>query len=171
MSFEILEGDLFTNDFNFDALAQGVNTTGIMGGGVAVEFKRRWPMMFDEYERICDTHGSALAGLMHACRAYQSAFEVDGELFYTNGPDIYNLFTQILPGKGNADLRFLQSSAIAMTLDAEEQGHANVGLPWIGCGIGGLDRWNVEHILAKVFEPSPVHFVLVQKDPVHEPLV
>lgn len=170
MSFEIIQGDLFTNDYNFDALAQGVNTQGIMGGGVAVDFKTRWPAMFRDYESRCDTYGSALAGLVHIWRPHFDSFDVDGMPHYNAGPDIYNLFSQIMPGRNNADIRLLQSAAISMTLDAEESEHLNVGLPWIGCGIGGLDRWNVEHILKKVFEPSPVHFVLVQKDQIHEPV-
>lgn len=175
MSFEILQGDLFINYFNFDALAQGVNCQGIMGGGIAVTFAKRHPQMYDDYKLRCDTYGDALAGLVHIWRPHFGAelqYDSDGDLFeaYTDGPDIYNLFTQVMPGRGNADIRLLQQAAISMVFDAEEQEHANVGLPWIGCGIGGLDRWNVHHILSRVFEPSPVHFVLVQQDQIHEPV-
>lgn len=174
MSFEIIQGDLFVNDFNFDALAQGVNCQGLMGAGIAVEFKRRWPAMYEDYQRRCKTYGNALAGLTHIWRPYFTAQEVqvgedEYESFYDAGPDIYNLFSQVMPGR-NGDYRLLQSAAIAMVLDAEESEHLNVGLPWIGCGIAGLERHNVEHILKGVFDPSPVHFVLVQQDPIHEPL-
>jgi O-acetyl-ADP-ribose deacetylase (regulator of RNase III) len=168
MTFSIIQGDLFHPDLNFDALAQGVNTQGVMGAGIAVPFHEKWPAMYEDYKRRCATYGDALGGLVHIWRPYFDAVlvEEDGEVFsqYSAGPDIYNLFSQIMPGR-NGDYRLLQSAAIAMVLDAEEQEHANVGLPWIGCGIAGLERHNVAHILKNVFDPSPVDFVLVQQEP------
>ncbi len=169
MSFEIIQGDLFINDFNFDALAQGVNCQGLMGAGIAVPFRENWPEMYEDYKDRCATYGNALAGLAHIYRN-DGITEIDGMDYYTNDTTIYNLFSQIMPGR-NGDYRLLQSAAIAMTLDAEENDYANVGLPWIGCGIAGLDRHNVHHILTAVFDPSPVHFVLVQQDEIHEPVV
>lgn len=173
MSFEILQGDLFVNDFNFDALAQGVNCQGIMGAGIAVEFKRRFPNMFLDYERRCKTYGDALGGLLHA---YHPWFDAKMELIdgdwveiFNADPTIYSLFSQVMPGR-NGDYRLLQQAAISMALDAERNEIVNVGLPWIGCGIAGLERHNVAHILKQVFDPSPVHFVLVQQDPIHEPV-
>jgi O-acetyl-ADP-ribose deacetylase (regulator of RNase III) len=173
MTFEIIQGDLFVNNFNFDALAQGVNTQGIMGAGIAVPFKTKWPAMYKDYKYRCQTYGNALAGLTHVWRPWFDGHFIelpDGEVIeqYNAGPTIYNLFSQIMPGR-NGDYRLLQSAAIAMVFDAEEQEHVNVGLPWIGCGIAGLERHNVEHILSAVFDPSPVHFVIVQQDPTHEP--
>lgn len=31
-----------------------VNTVGVMGKGVALEFKRRYPDMFESYKKICE---------------------------------------------------------------------------------------------------------------------
>lgn len=172
MSFEIVQGDLFINDFNFDALAQGVNAQGLMGAGIAVEFRKRWPEMYADYQIRCQTYGDALGGLVHIWRPYFASevlTDSEGNTYesYQNGPDIYNLFSQVMPGR-NGDYRLLQQAAISMVFDAEEQEHDNVGLPWIGCGIAGLERHNVHHILSNVFEKSNVHFVLVQQDQLHE---
>jgi O-acetyl-ADP-ribose deacetylase (regulator of RNase III) len=174
MSFEILQGDLFTNDFNFDALAQGVNCQGVMGAGIAVPFKEKWPSMYEDYKRRCAQYGDALGGLVHIWRPYfdvqlQETEEGDFYEWYVSGPTIYNLFSQVMPGR-NGDYRLLQQAAISMVFDAEENEIANVGLPWIGCGIAGLERHNVKQILKQVFDPSPVHFVLVQQDPIHAPV-
>ncbi len=46
-------GDLFSSDC--PALGQGVNTFGSMGAGIAVEFRRRWPAMYDAYRAACRT--------------------------------------------------------------------------------------------------------------------
>jgi O-acetyl-ADP-ribose deacetylase (regulator of RNase III) len=173
MSFEIIQGDLFVNDFNFDALAQGVNTQGIMGAGIAVPFREKFPNMYEDYKRRCATYGDALAGLLHVWHPWYGAKMMldKGEWVevFNSDPTIYNLFSQVMPGR-NGDYRLLQQAAIAMVLDAERNEVANVGLPWIGCGIAGLERHNVHNVLSHVFEPSPVHFVLVQQDQIHEPV-
>jgi O-acetyl-ADP-ribose deacetylase (regulator of RNase III) len=169
MTFEIVQGDLFdTSEGVFDALAQGVNCQGLMGAGIAVPFKNKWPAMYEDYKRRCAQYGDALGGLVHIWRPYFDSELIDGEVTYTDGPDIYNLFSQVMPGR-NGDYRLLQQAAISMVFDAEEQEHDNVGLPWIGCGIAGLERHNVHNIFTRIFDPSPVHFVLVQQDEIMEP--
>jgi hypothetical protein len=131
--------------------------------------------MYEDYKRRCKAYGDALGGLVHIWRPWMAAELVevsDGEYIerYQHGPTIYNLFSQVMPGR-NGNYRYLQQAAISMVFDAEENELSNVGLPWIGCGIAGLERHNVHTILSKVFEPSPVHFVLVQTDQIHEPVV
>jgi O-acetyl-ADP-ribose deacetylase (regulator of RNase III) len=44
-------GDLLTSACL--ALGHGVNTLGSMGAGIAVEFRRRWPAMYDAYREPC----------------------------------------------------------------------------------------------------------------------
>ena len=48
----ILEGDLLKS--NMQALVNTVNTVGIMGKGVALAFKKRYPDMFRDYVKRCD---------------------------------------------------------------------------------------------------------------------
>jgi len=48
----ILEGDLLKS--NMHALVNTVNTVGIMGKGVALAFKKRYPDMFRDYVKRCD---------------------------------------------------------------------------------------------------------------------
>jgi O-acetyl-ADP-ribose deacetylase (regulator of RNase III) len=177
MTFSIVQGDLFDPEFGFDALAQGVNTQGLMGAGIAVAFKDRWPDMFDDYEGRCQQFGPSLGGLVHIWRSELNAFSFvpDGfdsfelEIEFTD-VTIYNMFSQIMPGR-NGDYRLLQQAAITVLMDAEEMGYESVGLPWIGCGIAGLEKHNVEHIFKGVFGTSEVEFVLVQQDEIHEPVV
>ena len=39
-----------------DAYVNTINTRGIMGAGIALEFKNRYPKMFDHYKMMCDKH-------------------------------------------------------------------------------------------------------------------
>jgi len=48
----IMEGDLLKS--GAQTLVNTVNTVGVMGKGVALAFKRRYPDMFRDYVRRCD---------------------------------------------------------------------------------------------------------------------
>jgi len=175
MTFQIIKGDLFDPSHNFNALAQGVNTRGIMGSGIAVEFSQRFPDMYEDYMDECYKYSSILPGLIH--RWYNAG----------NGgcpvedPAIYNLFSQIHPGDGNASMELLERATYLMLQEADDalevfggldrligsndliDGKFRVGLPWIGCGVGGLKRHNVEHLFRRLLTDSEVEFVLVEQ--------
>jgi O-acetyl-ADP-ribose deacetylase (regulator of RNase III) len=157
MTFSIIQGDLFDPAHEFEALAQGVNTQGLMGAGIAVPFREKWPEMYEDYKKVCEKFGPSLGGLVHTYRNW-----------YTPEPTIYNMFSQVMPGR-NGDYRLLQQAAIQVRFDAEDMLLERVGLPWIGCGIAGLEKHNVEHIFKQVWDDSETHFVLVQQDEIHQP--
>jgi O-acetyl-ADP-ribose deacetylase (regulator of RNase III) len=161
MTFKIITGDLFDPVHNFDALAQGVNCEGIMGGGIAVAFKTRFPAMHDDYVKLCNEFRDVIPGLLHTYDPWEKdkEYRLDPEAFL---PTIFNLFSQIKPGR-DGDYGLLKSSALLMRFEAESRRMSDVGLPWIGCGIAGLERHNVEHILRRILGPSPVEFTLVQQ--------
>src|SRR4030067_325371 len=48
---KVLVGDLFTS--KAQTFVNTVNCVGIMGKGIALEFKKRFPDMFDDYEERC----------------------------------------------------------------------------------------------------------------------
>lgn len=153
MTFEIVKGDLFDPAFEFDSLAQGVNTYGVMGAGIAVPFRKRWPEMYEEYRKHCIENRAILPGLVHIWHDPADSVMT-----------IYNLFSQIAPGKdGNYDL--LSRATWLMRQDAEKSGWQNlrVGLPWIGCGIAGLEKHNVEYIFRHYLTASKVEFILVEQ--------
>ena len=49
----ILEGNIFTSERQ--TLVNTVNCVGVMGAGIALEFKLRCPEMFAEYQSFCET--------------------------------------------------------------------------------------------------------------------
>lgn len=173
MTFSIQQGDLFDPDFEFDALAQGVNTYGLMGAGIAVPFREKWPAMYEEYKALCVKHGMALGGLVHIWIPEPSAEVGKGEdgspvMFVDLGTVIYNMFSQLAPGR-NGNYELLRKAAIMVRQDAESQGFERVGLPWIGCGIAGLEKHNVEHIFETVWGDSEVDFILIQQAEIMQP--
>jgi hypothetical protein len=52
--FSIVYKSLF--DIPADAIVNTINTVGVMGAGIALEFKKRYPMMFADYKFQCSKH-------------------------------------------------------------------------------------------------------------------
>ena len=175
MTFSIIQGDLFDPELKFDALAQGVNTLGVMGAGIAVPFREKNPKMYEEYRALCLKHKTLLSGLLHVYEPEPTFKEMPSEADGTPviqvdfGQTIYNLFSQTQPGR-DGSYELLQKATLLMLMDAESQGFERVGLPWIGCGIAGLERHNVKHIFEQILGDSKVEFILVQQGEIHEPV-
>jgi len=51
----IVTGDLFKSECQ--TLINAVNCAGVMGKGIALEFKRRYPVMFKQYTEDCEAGG------------------------------------------------------------------------------------------------------------------
>ncbi len=54
MSLDIIKGNLFTS--NSQTLVNTVNCVGVMGAGIALEFRLRYPQMYERYVEICNSH-------------------------------------------------------------------------------------------------------------------
>ena len=52
MPYREYKGNLFASQAQ--CLVNTVNCVGVMGKGVALEFRRRFPNMFEEYRRVCE---------------------------------------------------------------------------------------------------------------------
>ena len=127
-------GDLFSTEC--PALGHGVNTLGSMGAGIAVEFRRRWPAMYDAYREEC-----------------RSGRLQPGGIFVYQAPDrlIVNLATQRRVGRGAARLEWVRQAAHATA----QLSVAGLALPRIGAGLGGL-RWaDVRAVLEEELAPLP----------------
>jgi O-acetyl-ADP-ribose deacetylase (regulator of RNase III) len=50
---KFLTGDFF--DFEADIMINTVNYVGVMGAGIALAFKKKYPKMFSHYAALCRT--------------------------------------------------------------------------------------------------------------------
>lgn len=137
-------GDLFEVP-DLDAVAHGVNCAGVMGAGIALEFRRRWPAMFDAYKAECRAGNLRLGDVF--------SWPVDGRW-------IYNLATQLRPGPG-ASIWAIESALRNMLFRAQNVGVRRVGMPRIGCGLGGLAWRDVRCVIEAVAAASPIDLVVV----------
>lgn len=146
---ECVSGDFF--DHEADIRVNTVNCVGIMGAGVALEFKRRYPEMFLSYVEACEHHELA-PGRPHLWE--------NNSLF--GHCLIVNLPTK-LHWRDPSKYEYIEQDLVWLR-DFLLERDAVVTLPALGCGHGGLD-WSIvkpkiyhylSDVKAKVllFEPS-----------------
>ncbi|GAA0610887.1 hypothetical protein GCM10009547_11160 [Sporichthya brevicatena] len=143
MSIQERVGDLF-DARGFGALAHGCNCAGAMGAGIAVEFRRRWPQMYEEYKHRCNA-GSFSPG--------------DVFIWPVAGLVIYNFGTQ-RTWRTKATIEAIGTAAQLMVRDARSRGIQAIGLPRIGAGLGGLEWPRVRALLGEVATDGGVRLIV-----------
>ena len=112
-----------------DALTNSVNTVGVMGKGIALQFKNAFPANFKAYEAACKAKSVSL-----------------GEMFvFDNGQLTRPRWIINFPTKGHWRAKS-RIGDVAEGLDdlrrvIEELAISSIALPPLGCGHGGL-RWD-----------------------------
>jgi O-acetyl-ADP-ribose deacetylase (regulator of RNase III) len=130
-------GDLFVNEYGAEALAHGCNCLGVMGAGIAVGFKTRYPQMYVEYRKRCLT--SPRRFNLGDCFLWREETK----------PVVLNLGTQ--EGLGGASYLAVERALENMRRVADENQIKNIAMPRIGAGYGGLDWSRVRDLVEKVF--------------------
>ena len=128
-----VEGDLihlFKNKY-FSIIAHGCNCLNIMGAGIASQIRNNF------YEAF-------LADNIYHTSSYIPV-DMLGNYSHVHIKElgiICNLYTQFKPGP-NAKLEYIEEALVNMLQDlVPSKGIMRIGIPLIGCGIGGLDYNN-----------------------------
>lgn len=136
-------GDLFTT--TAEGIGHGVNCRGLMGSGIAVQFRERYREMYPLYANLTSA-GGLIPG---ECFTYRVGSA--GE----RGSWVFNIASQNQPG-ADARLEWLTAGVQAALTAAHRRGVRTLALPQIGCGIGGLNWDDVLPVLTQLAEESPV---------------
>lgn len=121
-----VEGDIFKADV--DALVNTVNTEGIMGKGLALQFKKKYPDNFNAYAKAC-AEGRVTLGSMFT--------------FDTNaltGPKYIINFPTKKHWRNKSSLQDIMAGLSSLAKDITRLGIKSIAVPPLGCGLGGL-RW------------------------------
>lgn len=149
-----IKGDLFANT-SVDAYAHGVNCHGVMGKGIAVQFKQHYPHLLKAYQKYC--------------RGF-SDYELVGGVYLHKElpkPPVFNLFSQLdyRRSKERATIGAVYCSLCRTKLMIQEINRINIAhhlhiksiaMPRIGCGLGELKWEEVKPIIERVFDGSGI---------------
>ena len=145
---KITDGNLLTA--SVEALVNTVNTEGVMGKGIALQFKLAYPMMFKAYEAACK-NGEVRLGEMHV---FDLGGLVDGHRWIIN-----------FPTKGHwrsrSKLIDIESGLKSLVNTIGKLGIKSIAVPPLGCGNGGLSWDDVRPLIEEAFSPIPDVEVLV----------
>lgn len=126
-----------------EALVNTVNCVGVMGKGIALQFKQAFPENFKQYEKACDA-GEVKPGQMFTVAT--------GNLF--NPRYIINFPTK-RHWKGKSKLEDIKAGLVALVGEVKQLGIQSIAIPPLGCGNGGLDWAVVKPLIIDAFAELP----------------
>jgi len=160
MTITYTQGDLF--DAKADAIVNTVNCVGVMGKGVALEFKRRWPENFKAYRRQCDA-GRLVPGEVFV-------FDLGG-LLDQDGPRYLINFPTKKHWRSKSKIEYIEEGLESLIENIKSLEISSIAMPPLGCGNGGLDWDDVRNVIENKLSPlSQVEvFVYPPKDALGAP--
>jgi len=128
-----------TEKEKIDILVNPANTVGVMGAGLALEFKLRYPEYYAEYHR----------------KALQNQFKI-GELYLFQEKDfqIATLFTK-KHWKYPSKLEWIKAGFDAINNYLEDKQKLTIAMPLAGAGKGGLSKEEVIFEIERSFKKTP----------------
>lgn len=116
---------------NAEALVNTVNTVGVMGKGIALQFKKKFPENFKAYKRACDNKEVKIGRML--------VFSFDR---LTNPRYIINFPTKN-HWREKSRLEYVSDGLDDLVREVRDLGIHSIAVPPLGCGNGGLD-WEEE---------------------------
>lgn len=137
-----IKGDLFSSPAQ--VLVNTVNTVGVMGKGIALEFKNRYPEMFKAYQKECDNKNLDI-----------------GNLFLWKD---YEKWVLLFPTKKHwrspSKIDYIKKGLEKFVHTYENLNIESIAFPRLGCGNGGLDWNDVKPIMEYYLKPIPIHIYI-----------
>ena len=130
-------------DADVDALVNTVNTVGVMGKGIALQFKRAYPGMYKIYERAAK-QGEVRLGQMYV----YPTNKLSGPRYVINFPTKKHW-------RARSRLDDIRRGLVDLIQVVTDLGIKSIAVPPLGCGNGGLDWRDVEPLIAGAFGSLP----------------
>ena len=140
---KITIGNLFESDAQ--TLVNPVNCVGVMGKGLALQFKKRFPDMFHDYAEKCQRNEVQL-GYPYLYQAPQL-------------PNILNFPTKN-HWRSKSDIKAITDGLKYLVDHYKAWDITSLAVPALGCGLGQLDWLSVKPILEDYFSQLPIPVIV-----------
>lgn len=142
----IVRGDII--NAGVEVLVNPVNCVGVMGKGLALQFKRAFPGNFRSYEAAC-RRGVVRPGSMFVYPVGEG-----------NPRYVINFPTKRHWRDGSV-IGDIESGLLSLVGEVRGLGVVSVAVPPLGCGLGGLDWCDVRPLIEGAFSALPDARVLL----------
>ena len=129
-----------------DALVNPVNCKGVMGKGIALEFKARFPESYKVYRAVCKK-GELKPGLVLFVPGQ------DGE------PNVLHFPTKN-HWRGPSRLAWIETGLDYLKQHYAAWGLKRIVMPQLGCGLGGLEWRDVRPLIDAAFAEEPLQVII-----------
>jgi O-acetyl-ADP-ribose deacetylase (regulator of RNase III) len=116
-----VDGNIFESEAQ--TLVNTVNTVGVMGAGLAKQFKEIFPSMYSSYREMCDLKRLQV-GRLH--------------LYKTPNKWVLNFPTKV-HWNNPSKKEYIEQGLSTLAENYSRIGITSIALPSLGCGLGGLD--------------------------------
>lgn len=124
MGIEFRTGNIFESEC--ETIVNPINCVGVMGKGLALEFKKRYPKMYKDYVARCN------ANMVKTGQPY---------LYKSSDKNILNFPTKY-HWRNPSKLEYVTKGLDWFVDNYQELGIKSIAFVPLGCGLGGLD-WNI----------------------------
>jgi len=124
----VTQGNILKADV--EALVNTVNCVGVMGRGIALQFKKAYPENFKLYKKLCEN------------KELQPGKLYTYPLNNIMPPQYIINFPTKEHWRGNSKLAYIDSGLKTLIREVQRLGIKSIAIPPLGCGLGGLD-WSV----------------------------
>ncbi len=121
-----------------EAIINTVNCVGVMGRGIALQFKNVYPDNFKEYKKACK-RGEVVPGKMF----------IHKHSSLINPKYIINFPTK-RHWKGKSNIKDIKEGLIVLRNEIQMLGIKSVAIPPLGCGLGGLSWCEVKGLINEI---------------------
>jgi len=135
---KLTQGDILSADT--EALVNTVNCVGVMGRGIALQFKKVFPENLKRYKAACDRK-EVRPGKM---------FTYD--LNSLHNPHYVINFPTKRHWKGKSRMEDIESGLQALVEEVRKRNIHSIAIPPLGCGLGGLHWADVRTKIEKAFQ-------------------
>jgi len=136
MTINFESDNLFDTDA--EAIVNTVNCVGVMGKGVALEFKKRWPENYKAYKKACDSGTLRPGKLLVFDR--RSLLSSPLPRFLINFPTKDHW-------RSKSKIEYITEGLDRLAEEIERHGISSIAIPPLGCGNGGLEWIEVRPII------------------------
>lgn len=130
-TFVDLTGNIFSSSAK--AIVITVNCEGVMGAGIALDAKNRWPEIYDLYSKKCELNGFHVGEIMWA--------------------DSMSKKVALFPSKklwrAPSKLSYLSDGLDTLRTDIDQMSITSIALPHLGCSNGGLTWSEVKPLIVE----------------------